>query len=277
MFSNRMRAAASATRRAVCSCSRSFSSALATSLVGRLVLQPQPGRAPGRWSRAARLACANSWPCRALSFAEPGLRHAQGVLGRQQRVLLALDLQLRHPAAAGHREQALVLVGLGLRRVARAAGFLEVGARFLHLRPLHLRQLGGALGDALLVLLLLQFHRLPAASRPCAPSAPSFPGTAFHSRSASSSFSCACSALRRGLDRAPGVEPGQHVALGHRLAFGDVEVGQFAIDRRVDAPHFRVGQQRALRRRRSRWPGRRTTRPAPHSTSADHRQDDRAG
>ena len=49
-----------------------------------------------------------------------------------------------------------------------------------------------------------------------------------------------------GLDGASGVEPGQHVALGHRLAFGHVEVDQFAVDRRVKAPDLGGRHQRAL-------------------------------
>ncbi len=51
-----------------------------------------------------------------------------------------------------------------------------------------------------------------------------------------------------GLDRTPGIEPGNHVSLRYRLAFRHVEIGQFAIDGRIKTPHFRLGHERALRR-----------------------------
>ena len=169
------------------------------------------------------------------------LGHAQRVLGRLQRVLLLLHLQLRHAAAAGHGEQPRIFVGLVPGGVARARRFVDVDARFLLLGLLALRQLAGAIGEAALVLARFDGGRFAQRA-----------GAAFHQRALFGKFFPLAlgvvqfqprfeGVLGR-FDRAARVDPRDDVATGHRLAFGNVDVGQFAVDRRIQPPH--VGRRR---------------------------------
>jgi hypothetical protein len=176
-----------------------------------------------------------------------GLRHPHGVVGRLQRILLGLHLELRDAAAAGHGEQARILVGLLFGRVAGAHGVVVVGAGFLLLGRLALRQLAGALGQAALVLALFHRHRFLQCR-----------GAALQHRFLFREFlpfalgvlelQARFQGVAGRLDGAARVQAGDDVALVHRLALGDVDIAQLAIDGRVQAPHLGRRHQRAAGR-----------------------------
>ena len=203
MFSKRTRAAASATQARGLQLQAQLLLDRGELVRRRLVLQPQLVQLlAARLDLGLRLRELLGLP--RAQLAEPRLRHPLGVLGGQQGVLLGVDLQLRHPAAAGRREHALELLGLGLGRVARAARFLEVRARLVDLRPLRLRQLAWFRGRARFSCCCSSSSiacRRVAALRS---SSAFFSGNCRHSRSASSSLSCACMRVGRRFDRARG-------------------------------------------------------------------------
>lgn len=54
--------------------------------------------------------------------------------------------------------------------------------------------------------------------------------------------------IGRRFDRTARIQARDDIVLAHGLPFGDIEIGELAVDRRIETPHFRFRRERALRR-----------------------------
>ena len=108
-----------------------------------------------------------------------------------------------------------------------------------------MRELARALGDAVFMLMLrhfdLRFERVGLTLHQCLFLRKLLPFVlgVFE-------FQACVERIRRGFDCAARVDAPNHVVLLHGLPFGDIDIGEFAIDRRIDAAHFGFGRKRAV-------------------------------